>query len=61
MAQAQVNIQKERKGGKEVRFLDDQRFSLEKIADLSVGAQSQVPPQADRSTCRRKKLEEQDS
>jgi len=38
MAQAQVNIQKGRKKEKEVRFSDYQRFSLEKIADLSVGA-----------------------
>jgi len=43
MTQTQVNIQKGRKGGKKVRFLDDQILSLEKIADLSVGAQSQVP------------------
>jgi len=38
MAQAEVNIQKWREKEKEVRFSDYHRFSLEKIADLSVGA-----------------------
>jgi len=59
MAKAQVNLLKGLlKKGERYVFILSENSHLSTIADLSVGVQSQVPPPADRSTRREKRLEE---